>query len=161
MMGSVFVGLMILIFVFDFDNWLIYFFGFVLFSIFVSVMIYNVCILYEYILDILEFFVIIYFVDISYGMYFFYWLFYIIFSCLFLNWIVVILIVVLLVVFLILLFYIIEFFILGRKFKFFDYEFDLLFYKKWLFSIGGVLIFIIVVIMLIVLSIGSFEIELL
>ncbi|MDE7504096.1 acyltransferase, partial [Streptococcus agalactiae] len=161
MMGSAFAGLMILTFALDFDNRLTYLFGFVLSSIFASVMIYNARILHEHTPDISEPFVITYLADISYGMYLFHWPFYIIFSRLSPNWIAVILTVVLSAVFSTLSFYIIEPFILGRKPKFLDYEFDLLPYKKWLFSIGGVLTLITVVTMLTAPSIGSFETELL
>lgn len=161
MMGSAFAGLMILTFALDFDNRLTYLFGFVLSSIFASVMIYNARILHEHTPDISEPFVITYLADISYGMYLFHWPFYIIFSRLSPNWIAVILTVVLSAVFSTLSFYIIEPFILGRKPKFLDYEFDLLPYKKWLFSIGGVLTLITVVTILTAPSIGSFETELL
>ncbi|TQB88598.1 acetyltransferase, partial [Streptococcus agalactiae] len=161
MMGSAFAALMILTFALDFDNRLTYLFGFVLSSIFASVMIYNARILHEHTPDISEPFVITYLADISYGMYLFHWPFYIIFSRLSPNWIAVILTVVLSAVFSTLSFYVIEPFILGRKPKFLDYEFDLLPYKKWLFSIGGVLTLITVVTMLTAPSIGSFETELL
>lgn len=160
MVGS-FALLVILTFALNFNNILTYLFGFVLASLFGSVMIYAARVLNDQTPNAKEPAVINYIADVSYGIYLFHWPFYIIFGQLAPNWLASILTVIFSMVFATISFYVVEPFIAGKKAALWSWNFDLKPYAKLVYGILGVLTLVTLLTATFSPSVGKFETELL
>lgn len=160
MMGSVFL-LFILTFVLDFNNIVTYLFGFVLASLFTSVMIYAARVLNDQTPDWQEPKLVTYIADVSYGVYLFHWPLYIIFTQIMSNWLAVLLTTIFSFLFATLSYYIVEPFIQGKTPRLFDYHLDLTPYKTWFAGLVSVLILLTLGTCLMAPKVGRFETQLL
>lgn len=156
-----FILLMLLTFSLDFNHYSTYLFGFVLASLFTSMMIYASRVLSDQTPDIEEPVIITYLADISYGLYLFHWPFYIIFGQLVNNWLAVFLTMIFSLIFSTLSYYVIEPYIAGKKSVFLGLQINLNPYKKWLYALAVFLGGVAVVTATMAPSVGKFETELL
>ncbi|MCS4488934.1 acyltransferase family protein [Streptococcus sciuri] len=152
-----FLGLLLLTFWLNFESRLTYLFGFLLASIFASVMIYAARVLHEKTPTIVEPAIVTYIADISYSLYLFHWPFYIIFSQMVANWAAVLLTLLFSIIFATLSFYIIEPYIAGKAVKILSVELDLSSYRRWFMGGVTVLGLITLITMTTAPSVGRFE----
>ncbi|WP_231154726.1 hypothetical protein [Streptococcus equi] len=160
-MAGAFALLLFLTLVLDFNHIFTYLFGFVLASLFASVMIYAARVLSDQTPTWQEPLLVTYLADISYGIYLFHWPFYIIFTQLMSNWLAVILTVFFSVVFSTLSYYIIEPLIQGKTPQLFGLAIDCNPYKKWLSGLALGLFLLMVGTCLTAPKVGNFETQLL
>ncbi|EIQ80872.1 UNVERIFIED_CONTAM: acetyltransferase [Streptococcus canis] len=135
-MVGVFALLFLLTITLNFNHTVTYLFGFVLASLFASVMIYAARVLHEQTPDWQEPKVVTYLADISYGIYLFHWPFYIIFTQLMSNVLAVILTTFFSVLFATVSYYIVEPLIQGKKPNLLGLEIDFSPYYKWISGIA-------------------------
>ncbi|MDW7798798.1 acyltransferase family protein [Streptococcus canis] len=135
-MVGAFVLLFLLTITLNFNHTVTYLFGFVLASLFASVMIYAARVLHEQTPDWQEPKVVTYLADISYGIYLFHWPFYIIFTQLMSNVLAVILTTFFSVLFATVSYYIVEPLIQGKKPNLLGLEIDFSPYYKWISGIA-------------------------
>ncbi|MEF2026036.1 acyltransferase family protein [Streptococcus canis] len=135
-MVGVFALLFLLTITLNFNHTVTYLFGFVLASLFASVMIYAARVLHEQTPDWQEPKVMTYLADISYGIYLFHWPFYIIFTQLMSNVLAVILTTFFSVLFATVSYYIVEPLIQGKKPNLLGLEIDFSPYYKWISGIA-------------------------
>jgi peptidoglycan/LPS O-acetylase OafA/YrhL len=153
--------LMILTLALDFNNITTYLFGFVLATLFATVMIYATRVLSDKTPDIKEPLALTFIGDTSYGIYLFHWPFYIIFSQLMPNWIAVLLTIFFSVVFATLSYYVIEPYISGKKVKLLGLEVDLHRYNRWFYGSIALLSIVTIATAITAPKVGTFETELL
>lgn len=149
--------LVLLMFTLKFDQRITYLFGFVLASLFATVMIYAARVLNDQTPNAKEPAIINYLADVSYGVYLFHWPFYIIFTQLMSNGFAVVLTVILSLVFSTLSYYVIEPFLAGKPVKLFGISLDLSPYKKWLYGSSAVLALITLITVATAPAMGNFE----
>ncbi|MGG6796023.1 UNVERIFIED_CONTAM: acetyltransferase [Streptococcus canis] len=135
-MVGAFALLFLLTITLNFNHTVTYLFGFVLASLFASVMIYAARVLHEQTPDWQEPKVVTYLADISYGIYLFHWPFYIIFTQLMSNVLAVILTTFFSVLFATVSYYIVEPLIQGKKPNLLGLEIDFSPYYKWISGIA-------------------------
>lgn len=135
-MVGAFALLFLLTITLNFNHTVTYLFGFVLASLFASVMIYAARVLHEQTPDWQEPKVVTYLADISYGIYLFHWPFYIIFTQLMSNVLAVILTTFFSVLFATVSYYIVEPLIQGKKPNLLGLEIDFSPYYKWISEIA-------------------------
>ncbi|MGT2926718.1 acyltransferase family protein [Streptococcus cuniculipharyngis] len=156
-----FALLMLLSVILDFNHLFTYLFGFILASLFSVVMIYAARVLSDQTASSKEPAILTYLADISYGMYLFHWPLYVIFTQLMSNGLAVFLTLVFSMIFSSLSFYVIEPYIAGKTVRLFDYELNLLPYKKWIYGTVGLLGVVTLGIAAFAPKVGNFENELL
>ncbi|WP_423218122.1 acyltransferase family protein [Streptococcus equinus] len=153
--------LVLLMFILKFDQRITYLFGFVLASLFATVMIYAARILNDQTPNAKEPAIINYLADVSYGVYLFHWPFYIIFTQLMSNGFAVLLTVILSLVFSTLSYYVVEPFLAGKAPKLFGKPLDLEPYKKWILGGSAALAVVTLVTVMTAPAVGKFETSLL
>lgn len=156
-----FVLLLLLTFALKFDQRITYLFGFVLASLFTTVMIYAARVLNDQTPNATEPAIINYLADVSYGVYLFHWPFYIIFTQLMSNGLAVFVTVIFSLIFSTLSYYVLEPFLAGKPVKLLGLNLDLHPYQKWLYG-GGVLFGLVTIVTIIISpAVGDFETSLL
>lgn len=156
-----FVLLLLLTFALKFDQRITYLFGFVLASLFTTVMIYAARVLNDQTPNATEPAIINYLADVSYGAYLFHWPFYIIFTQLMSNGLAVFVTVIFSLIFSTLSYYVLEPFLAGNPVKLLGLNLDLHPYHKWLYG-GGVLFGLVTIVTIIISpAVGDFETSLL
>ncbi|EHI69131.1 acyltransferase family protein [Streptococcus ictaluri] len=145
----------------DFNNIVTYLFGFVLSSLFTSIMIYSARVLNDQTPEWQEPLVVTYLADISYGIYLFHWPFYIIFTQLMPNWLAVLLTTFFSVLFATLSYYVIEPMIQAKQPKLLGLEIDLSPYMKWFAALALALSVLTITTCFVAPTVGKFEKELL
>lgn len=150
---------LLLLFFLKFDSIWTYLFGFLLSSLATASMIYGARILHEKTRTIKEPVILLFFSNISYGIYLFHWPLYIIFTQLFNSTLSVLLTVFFSIVFATVSFYFIEPYLAGKSIKLFSVTIDLHPYSKWIF--GGCTLFVLLTlgISLFAPTLGNFERE--
>ncbi len=156
-----FALLLLLTFILNFDQRITYLFGFVLASLFATVMIYAARVLNDQTPNAKEPAVINYLADVSYGVYLFHWPFYIIFTQLMSNGLAVLVTVIFSLVFSTLSYYVLEPFLAGKTVKLLGLTLDLHPYKRWLYGGGALLGLVTIVTIAIAPTMGDFETSLL
>lgn len=156
-----FVLLLLLTFALKFDQRITYLFGFVLASLFATVMIYAARVLNDQTPNAKEPAIINYLADVSYGVYLFHWPFYIIFTQLMSNGLAVLVTVIFSLIFSTLSFYVLEPFLAGKSVKLLGLNLDLHPYQKWLYGGGTLLGLVTIVTIIISPAVGDFETSLL
>ncbi|MGG6839257.1 UNVERIFIED_CONTAM: acetyltransferase [Streptococcus canis] len=160
-MVGAFALLLLLTITLNFNHIVTYLFGFVLASLFASVMIYAARVLHEQTPDWQEPKVVTYLADISYGIYLFHWPFYIIFTQLMSNVLAVILTTFFSILFATMSYYIVEPLIQGKKPNLLGLEIDLSPYYKWISGIAVALALLTLGTCLAAPKVGQFEQQLL
>lgn len=156
-----FALLLLLTFALKFDQRITYLFGFVLASLFATVMIYATRVLNDQTPNAKEPAIINYLADVSYGVYLFHWPFYIIFAQLMSNGLAVLVTVIFSLIFSTLSYYVLEPFLAGKSVKLLGLNLDLHPYQKWLYG-GGVLLGLVTIVTIIISpAVGDFETSLL
>lgn len=156
-----FALLLLLTFALKFDQRITYLFGFVLASLFVTVMIYAARVLNDQTPNAKEPAIINYLADVSYGVYLFHWPFYIIFTQLMSNGLAVLVTVIFSLIFSTLSYYVLEPFLAGKSVKLLGLNLDLHPYQKWLYGGGTLLGLVTIVTIIISPAVGDFETSLL
>ncbi|MGT2716601.1 acyltransferase family protein [Streptococcus respiraculi] len=150
---------LLLLFFFKFDSIWTYLFGFLLSSIATAVMIYGARVLHEKTENIQEPAILLFFSNISYGIYLFHWPLYTIFSQLLNHTLAVLFTIIFSTVFATLSFYLIEPYLAGRTGKLLGLEMDLKPYAKWIWTTAATLIIATIGISLFAPRLGNFERE--
>lgn len=158
-LGS-FALLFLLSLILDFDHLFTYLFGFVLSSLFASVMIYSCRVLSDQ-TSIKEPAFVTYLADTSYGVYLFHWPFYVIFSQMLSNTQAVMVTVLLSYLFATLSFYVLEPLIAGKSSHLFRWDFDLRPYSKWIYTSFAALGILMLFLTTVSPKMGEFETNLL
>lgn len=156
-----FALLLLLTFALKFDQRITYLFGFVLASLFATVMIYAARVLNDQTPNAKEPAIINYLADVSYGVYLFHWPFYIIFTQLMSNGLAVLVTVIFSLIFSTLSYYVLEPFLAGKSVKLLGLNLDLHPYQKWLYGGGTLLGLVTIVTIIISPAVGDFETSLL
>ena len=156
-----FALLLLLTFALKFDQRITYLFGFVLASLFATVMIYAARVLNDQTPNAKEPAIINYLADVSYGVYLFHWPFYIIFTQLMSNGLAVLVTVIFSLIFSTLSYYVLEPFLAGKSVKLLGLNLDLHPYQKWLYGGGALLGLVTIVTIIISPAVGDFETSLL
>lgn len=156
-----FLLLLVLSLFLDFNHLLTYLFGFVLASIFASVMIYGTRVLSDKTPKLKEPALVTYLADISYGLYLFHWPFYIIFTQLLPNGPAVFLTLLFSIIFATLSFYILEPYLAGKPSVFLGLTLPVGNYQKALLGLGGILTVISLGVVVTAPKMGEFESNLL
>ncbi|EMC50284.1 acetyltransferase [Streptococcus mutans] len=149
--------LFLLGFILDFNNIITYLFGFALASLFTAVMVYSSRVLNDQTPHLQEPAFVTYLADISYGVYLFHWPFYIIFGQLMNNWLAVIFTVLFSLTFATISYYVVEPYIAGKQAVLFGLTVPIEHYKKWFYSLVGLLTVVTLGIAFTAPSVGSFE----
>ncbi|MGT2950486.1 acetyltransferase [Streptococcus cuniculi] len=150
---------LLLLFFFKFDSILTYLFGFLLSSTATAIMIYGARVLHEKTENIQEPAILLFFSNISYGIYLFHWPFYTIFSQLLNHTLAVLFTLIFSTVFATLSFYLIEPYLAGRTGKLLGLEMDLKPYAKWIWATAATLLVATIGISLFAPRLGNFERE--
>ncbi len=156
-----FALLLLLTFALKFDQRITYLFGFVLASLFATVMIYAARVLNDQTPNAKEPAIINYLADVSYGVYLFHWPFYIIFTQLMSNGLAVLVTVIFSLILSTLSYYVLEPFLAGKSVKLLGLNLDLHPYQKWLYGGGALLGLVTIVTIIISPAVGDFETSLL
>ena len=156
-----FALLLLLTFALKFDQRITYLFGFVLASLFATVMIYAARVLNDQTPNAKEPAIINYLADVSYGVYLFHWPFYIIFTQVISNGLAVLVTVIFSLIFSTLSYYVLEPFLAGKSVKLLGLNLDLHPYQKWLYGGGALLGLVTIVTIIISPAVGDFETSLL
>lgn len=156
-----FALLLLLTFALKFDQRITYLFGFVLASLFATVMIYAARVLNDQTPNAKEPAIINYLADVSYGVYLFHWPFYIIFTQLMSNGLAVLVTVIFSLMLSTLSYYVLEPFLAGKSVKLLGLNLDLHPYQKWLYGGGALLGLVTIVTIIISPAVGDFETSLL
>lgn len=150
---------LLLLLVLKFDSIWTYLFGFLLSSLATAAMIYAARVLHEKTETVKEPAVLIFFSNISYGIYLFHWPFYIIFSQVLNHTLAVLLTLTFSILFASLSFYLLEPFLAGKKGQVFDIELDLRPYARWIWATATSLLVVALGISLFAPALGNFERE--
>lgn len=160
-MSISFALLLLLTFTLKFDQRITYVFGFVLASLFTTVMIYAARVLSEQTPNLKEPIMLTYLADVSYGVYLFHWPFYIIFTQIVPSALAVLVTLVFSLLFSTLSYYVLEPFIAGKPIKLLGLNLDLHPYQKWLYG-GGFLLGLVTMVTIVTSPVmGDFETSLL
>lgn len=158
MAGGLLVELLLLFFA-KFDSIWTYLIGFLLSSLATALMIYAARILHEKTETVKEPAILLFFSNISYGIYLFHWPFYTIFSQLLSRGLAVLVTLIFSILFATLSFYLIEPYLAGKKARFLNLEFDLSPYKKWIWTSAASLLLLTIGVSLFAPPLGNFERE--
>ncbi|MBF0787500.1 MULTISPECIES: acyltransferase family protein [unclassified Streptococcus] len=157
-LGGLAVELLLLLFL-PFDSIWTYLFGFLLSSLATAIMIYATRILHEKTETVKEPAILLFFSNISYGIYLFHWPFYTIFSQLLSHTLAVLVTLVFSILFATLSFYLIEPYLAGKKGAFWNVEFDLKPYNKQIWTAATIFLIATIGISILAPRLGNFERE--
>lgn len=152
------VELLLLVFL-KFDSIWTYLIGFLLSSLATAMMIYAARILHAKTKKVKEPALLLFFSNISYGIYLFHWPFYTIFSQLLSHGLAVLVTLLFSTLFATLSFYLIEPYLAGKNGKFWNLEFDLKPYAKWIWATAATLLLTTIGVSLFAPRLGNFERE--
>ncbi|MBF0777199.1 acyltransferase family protein [Streptococcus cuniculi] len=150
---------LLLLFFLPFDSIWTYLVGFLLSSSATAVMIYAARILHEKTENITEPAILLFFSNISYGIYLFHWPFYTIFSQVLSHTLAVFLTLIFSILFASLSFYLLEPYLAGKNGRLWNVEFDLKPYTKWIGATATAFLLVTLGISLFAPRLGNFERE--